>query len=328
MKTVVYVRYGGPEVLEFKEVAKPTPKGNEVLVKIHASTVTTTETYFRKGKPLMTRLFTGLLRPKLGTLGEELAGEIVDVGSDVSRFNIGDQVFGTAGPKFGANAEYLCIPEGGVLAPMPARCSYEEAAASVDGFLTALPFLRDTGGVQRGQQVLINGASGSIGSSAVQVAKHLGASVSAVCSTANVELVKSLGAERVFDYTREDFTWADQRYDVIFDAVGKLSFSRCKDKLREGGIFLEAAIVPSVMITVLRTSLFGSRKVKVAATGMRKPVERLRDLELLRQLLESGGIRPVIDRRYSLDQIVEAHRYVDQGHKKGNVVIKVASESD
>lgn len=323
MKAIVYTKYGPPEVLQLIEVDKPVPKNNEVLVKIHATTVTATECTFRKGKPLFSRLFTGITKPKITMLGEELAGEIEATGKDVKLFKKSDQVFGTAGPRFGANAEYKCIPEDGVLAIKPGNTTYEEAAASVDGFLTALPFLRDKGNIKSGDKVLVNGASGSVGSAAVQVAKYYEAEVTGVCSAANAALVKSIGADNIIDYTKEDFTKKGNTYDIIFDVVGNISFPRCKKSLTQKGIFLEATIGLGVFPFVLWTSLFGSKKAKIAATGLRPPNERLKDLLILKELMEAGKIKPVIDRTYSLEQIADAHRYVDKGHKKGNVVITV-----
>lgn len=324
MKAIVYTEYGSPDVLRLKEVEKPTPKDNEVLIKIFATTVTATESTFRKGEPLFSRLFTGLRRPKITTLGEELAGEIEAVGKDVKLFKKGDLVFGTAGPDFGANAEYLCVLEDGVLTTKPTNMSYEEAAASVDGFLTASPFLRDKGNIQSGQKVLIYGASGSVGTAAIQIAKHFGAEVTGVSSTTNLELVKSLGADKVIDYTKEDFTKTTQTYDIIFDTVGKTSFSRCKSSLTQKGIFLESGIGFGIIPQVIWTSMFDGKKAKIAATGLRPPHERTKDLIFLKELMEEGKIKPVIDRRYPLEQIAEAHSYVDKGHKKGNVVIIVA----
>lgn len=324
MKAIVYREYGSPDVLKLEEVEKPTPKDNELLIKIHATTVTATEATFRRGEPLIARLFTGLTKPKNTRLGEELAGEIEAVGKDVTRFKIGDQIFGTAGPEFGANAEYICLPEDGVLTIKPANMDYEEAASSVDGVLTALPFLRDTGNIQSGQKVLINGASGSVGAAAVQLAQVFGAEVTGVCSTSNVELVKSLGADKVIDYTQEDFTQSQETYDLIFDTVGKTSFARCKKTLKPNGIFLEAAINGlGLLPQVLWTAMFGSKKVKIAATGLRPEGDRRKDLVFLKELIEAGKIKPVIDRCYPLEHIAEAHRYVDTGHKKGNVVISL-----
>ncbi len=325
MKAIIYTEYGSPDVLQLEEVEKPAPKDNEILVKIYATTVTATECIFRKGEPFFSRLFTGLTKPKITTLGEELAGEVEAVGKDVKLFKKGDDVFGTAGPGFGANAEYICIPEDGVLTIKPTNMTYEEAASSVDGFLTALPFLRDKGNIQSGQKVLINGASGSVGAAAVQIAKYFGAEVAGVCSASNLEMVKSLGADNVIDYTTEDFTKNGETYDIIFDAVGKLSFSRCKSSLKENGIFLEAGIGLAIFPQILLTSIIGGKKAKIATTGLRPASERTKDLIFLKELIETGKIKPVIDRRYPLEQIAEAHRYVDKGHKKGNVAIIVAT---
>jgi NADPH:quinone reductase-like Zn-dependent oxidoreductase len=323
MKRVIHHRYGAPEVMELTEVEVPTPKDNEVLIKVKATSVTATEATFRRGDPYMARLFTGLRAPKIKTLGEELSGEVVAVGKEVSTFHPGDQVFGTAGPRFGANAEYICVAENGVLAMKPSNLSHEEAASSVDGFLTALPFLRDKGHIKAGQRVLINGASGSVGSAAVQIAKYYGAEVTGVCSTTNLLMVRNLGADHVIDYTKENFTGNGKTYDIIFDAVGKISFPRSKRSLSPNGIFLEAGIGLGVLRHVIWTSLFGKKKARIAATGLRSPKDRLVDLELLRELMEAGTIKPVIDRSYRLEEIVEAHRYVDAGRKRGNVAILV-----
>ncbi len=325
MKAIIYTEYGSPDVLQLEEVEKPAPKDNERLVKIYETPVTATECIFRKGEPFFSRLFTGLTKPKITTLGEELAGEVEAVGKDVKLFKKGDDVFGTAGPGFGANAEYICIPEDGVLTIKPTNMTYEEAASSVDGFLTALPFLRDKGNIQSGQKVLINGASGSVGAAAVQIAKYFGAEVAGVCSASNLEMVKSLGADNVIDYTTEDFTKNGETYDIIFDAVGKLSFSRCKSSLKENGIFLEAGIGLAIFPQILWTSMVGGKKAMIAATGLRPASERTKDLIFLKELIETGKIKPVIDRRYPLEQIAEAHRYVDKGHKKGNVAIIVSA---
>ncbi|USK34932.1 NAD(P)-dependent alcohol dehydrogenase [Bacillus sp. F19] len=321
MKAIVYTKYGPPDVLQLKEVEKPKPKDNEVLIRVYATTVTATECTFRRGNPFISRLYTGFIRPKNTKLGEEFAGEIEAVGKEVKLFKEGDQVFGTC-TGYGSYAEYICLPEEGTtLAIKPANLTYEEAAASCDGALTALPFLRDTGKIKSGQKVLINGASGSIGTFAVQLAKYFGAEVTGVCSTTNLEMVESLGADKVIDYTKEDFTKLGQTYDIIFDTVGKTSFSRCKGSLKQNGIFLEAAIEVAILPQVLLTSMIGRKKAMIAATGMRSASERTKDLIFLKEIIEAGKIKPVLDRRYPLEQIVEAHRYVDKGHKKGNVVI-------
>ncbi len=227
----------------------------------------------------------------------------------------------------GAHAEYICLPEDGQLAIKPANITYEEAAAAVDGVLTALPFLRDKGNIQSGQKVLVNGASGSIGTFAIQLAKYFGAEVTGVCSTTNLEMVKSLGTDKVIDYTKEDFTKSSQTYDIIFDTVGKSSFSRCKNSLKQSGIYLATMPTPAIILQMLWTSKIGSKKAAIVFAGLRSASERTKDLIFLKELMEAGKIKSVIDRRYPLEQIAEAYRYVEKGHKKGNVVITVAESS-
>jgi len=321
MKAIIYTKYGPPEVLQLKEVEKPVPKENEVLVKVFATTVSATDCVFRKGEPFFARLFTGLTKPKHQILGSEFAGEIESIGKDVKLFKADDRVFGTT-PGYGSYAEYICLPEEkSTLAKMPANKSYEEAIACCDGFLTALPFLREKGKIQKGNKVLIIGASGSVGSAAVQIAKYFGAEVTGVCSTSGIELVKSIGADKVFDYTKEDFTKSSETYDIIFDSVGKTTFSKCKNSLKQNGKFLEAGITLGIFPYILLTSMFGSKKALIMATGLRPPVERTKDLKFIGDLLEAGKIKPIIDKVYPIEQIAEAHRYVDTGRKKGNVVI-------
>jgi NADPH:quinone reductase-like Zn-dependent oxidoreductase len=324
MKAVVYEKYGPPEVLQVKEIKKPVPKENEVLIKIHATTVTATDCIFRRGEPKFSRLFTGLTKPKNQVLGSEFAGEIESVGSKVKSFKSSDKVYGTT-PGAGSYQEYICLVEKkATLAKMPSNKSYEDAIACCDGFLTALPFLRDKGKIQRENKVLIIGASGSVGSAAVQLAHYFGAEVSGVCSTTNIELVKSIGADKVIDYTKEDFTKNGETYDIIFDLVGKTSFSQCKNSLNQNGKFLQAAVNLKVFPSVIWTSLFSSKKSLIMATGLRPPLERSKDLNFISELVESGKIKPVIDKIIPLEEIAEAHRYVDAGHKKGNVIIKVS----
>ncbi|MEQ9298999.1 MAG: NAD(P)-dependent alcohol dehydrogenase [Cyclobacteriaceae bacterium] len=323
MKAIEYTSYGAPEVLKMKEVPRPEPKPNEILIRIKASSVTATESKFRQGRPYVTRLFNGLTAPRIKRLGEELAGTVMAVGDQVSQFKVGDDIFGTAGPNFSANAEYICLPENGVITKMPTNISYEEAATSIDGFLTALTFLRDEGNISSGQKVLIIGASGSIGSSAVQIANYYGARVTGVCSTINQSMVETIGAHQVIAYDQADFKESDGEYDIILDAVGKTSFSECKHLLKKNGRFLEVAMNGDILMQALITSIAGTRKAKFAAAGLRDPQERLKDLHLLEELMEVGIILPVLDRTYVMEEIVEAHRYVDQGHKRGNVAISI-----
>ena len=323
MRAIVYHTYGSPDVLELQEVAKPVPNEHDILIHVHATVVTPADIAFRKGEPFLGRLFTGLIRPKR-IPGVEFAGDIEAVGTAVTRFHKGDQVFGTAGTGFGAHAEYICLSEEGVVASKPTTLTYEEAVAICDGALTALVFLRDEAHLQRGQKVLINGASGAVGAAAVQLARYFGADVTGVCSTTNVELVKSLGAETVIDYTKEDFTKNGETYDIIFDAVGKSSFSRCKGSLTPRGVYLATVPTLAILLQTVWTSKIGSKKAIFTTAGLK---QRKANLNFLRELVEAGKLQAVIDRRYPLEHIAEAHRYVEQGHKKGNVVITVEQQS-
>ena len=325
MKAIVCTKYGSPDVLELREVEKPAPGDSEILIRVHATIVSPVDCAFRKGDPFIARFFTGLIRPKIAVPGDVLAGEIEAVGKDVKLFKKGEYVFGSTGTSFGAHTEYKCLPEKGALATKPINMNYGEAATVCDGALTALPFLRDKANVQSGQKVLIYGASGSIGTFAVQLAKYFGAEVTGVCSTTNLEMVKSLGADKVIDYTNEDFTKTGQTYDIIFDTVGKSSFSRCKRALKQRGIYLTTVPTLAIMLQMLWTSRIGTKKAMIAFTGLRSSGEITEDLVFLKKLIEAGKIRSVIDRRYLLEQTAEAHRYVDKGHKKGNVVVTLVT---
>ena len=321
MKAMIYTEYGSPDVLQLKEIAKPTPKDNELLIRIEATTVTAVDNTFRQGASLSARFFTGLTRPKRPVLGSTLAGEVEAVGKDVTLFKKGDQVFG-ATADFGAHAEYICLPEDGALALMPASITYEEAVAT-NGVLTALPFLRDEGHIQSGQKVLINGASGSVGSYAVQLAKQAGAAVTGVCSTEKIQFVQSLGADKVIDYKNEDFTTSGETYDIIFDAAGKSSYGRCKQLLKENGVYLSTVLSPNILFNMLWTSIVGRKKAKIAFTGLRPASEKAQDLRFITELMEAGQLKPFIDRSYPLAETAAAHRYVDTGRKTGSVVITV-----
>jgi NADPH:quinone reductase-like Zn-dependent oxidoreductase len=317
MRAVFYEKYGGPEVLRIEEVERPVPEDDEVLVRIHATTVTRTDCGLRSAEYFITRFFTGLLRPKRRILGMEFAGVVEEVGAAVTEFVVGDEVFGVKGS--GAHAEFVCLKESASLAHKPAGTTFEEAAPLCDGAALALACLR-TAGPLEGRSVVVYGASGAVGTAGVQLARHLGARVTAVCNTKNVELVRSLGADEVVDYTQVDFTKTGETYDVVFDAVGKHSFRRSRRALKPGGTFVDTDVgfMWHVPLLSLLTRRIGSKRVKLGMTKYAKA-----DALLLKELVEAGKYRPVIDRRYPLEDVVEATRYVETGQKTGNVVLTV-----
>jgi NADPH:quinone reductase-like Zn-dependent oxidoreductase len=321
MKAVVHDRYGPPEVLRLDDVERPVPKDDEVRVRIHATTVSRTDCALRGAKPFMSRFVTGLRRPKRRILGSDLAGDVESVGAAVTEFEVGDHVFGINPWKFGAHAEFICMRADAALAHMPAGMTFDEAAAVCDGAILALNALRPAD-LHTRQRVLVYGASGSIGTAAVQLATYFGAHVTAVCNTRNGELVRSLGADEVIDHTREDFTKNGQTYDVILDAVGKHSFTRCRRSLAQGGAYVATDHLRNVVLA-LWTARIGDRRVLFPIP----PRFTNKDVVFLKELIEAGRYRAVIDRRYPLEQVVEASRYVETEQKVGNVVLVVGRDS-
>jgi NADPH:quinone reductase-like Zn-dependent oxidoreductase len=320
MRAAVHTRYGTPDVVRIREIDAPVPQANEVLVRIHATTVNRTDSAYRAAKPFITRLVTGLRRPRMTIMGTEFAGVVEAVGGGVKTFEVGDRVFGYSEGRFGCHAELLTVPENGSIASIPANVTFVEAAPGTEGAHYALAFIRKAK-IHQGQTVLVNGATGAIGSAAVQLLKGLGAHVTAVCDTAHLELVSRLGADRVIDYTREDFTLDEQQYDLVLDAVGKSTFGRCRRLLKPGGRYSSSELGPFCQnpVLALATALTPGKTVIFPI-----PRDNQAIVKHLTNLIKSGTFRPVIDRRYPLDQIVEAYRYVETGQKIGNVVIEVA----
>jgi NADPH:quinone reductase-like Zn-dependent oxidoreductase len=321
MKAIVNTKYGPPEVVQLREIEKPVPKENEVLIKVQATTVNRTDCGFRSAEYFISRFFSGLIRPKNKTLGNEFAGDIEAIGKDVKSFGIGDKVFGYNDIKFGAHAEYMVMAENDAITTMPKNLTYEEAAPITEGAHYALCDIR-AAKIQSGQKILINGATGAIGSAAVQIVRYLGAEVTAVCNTKNIDLVKSLGAHVVIDYTKEDFTKINQTFDVVFDAVGKSSFGKCKPILNKRGIYMSTELghMSQNPFLALITPILGGKKVLFPIPTIKKE-----DVVFLKELVETGKFKPVIDRSYALEQIVDAYRYVETGQKTGNVIIKIGS---
>jgi NADPH:quinone reductase-like Zn-dependent oxidoreductase len=318
LKAITYYKYGAPDVLEVAEVPTPSPKENEVRIRIFATSVSSGDVRLRKADPFLVRLMMGLQRPKINVLGFAFAGEVGSIGSSVTRFKVGDEVYGTSIKTFGAYAEYICLPEDSIIILKPRMLSFEEAAVIPFGGTTALHFLRKAG-IQSGQKVLIYGASGAVGTSAVQIAKYFGVEVTAVTSGRNEALVTSLGANKVIDYTREDFSKAGELFDIVFDAVGMSPFEACVQSLKENGSYVR--VVHMSLSPVLKGLWVSIRSGKKIIGGTFN--ETVQDLEFLNNLIEAGQLKPVIDRTYHLDQMQEAHRYVEEGHKRGNVAIRV-----
>ena len=321
MRAVVYKNYGSPDVLQLAEVDTPIPKDNEVLIRIYATTVNRTDCAMLRAKPLIMRFFTGLFKPKNLILGTDFAGKIEAIGKDVVAFKIGDRVFGLDDSGLSSHAHYMSLSQDSALTTIPKNITYEYAAASCEGAHYAYNFINKVT-IKGGEKILVNGATGAIGSAAVQILKYLGVDVVAVCNTKNLELVKSLGADKVFDYTKEDFTEADQKYDYIFDAVGKSSFFKCKRLLRPGGAYIssESGYMAQNIFLALLTPLFGNKRVIFPI-----PVDTKGSVLFIKKLIEQGGFSAVIDRKYPLEQIADAYRYVEKGQKTGNVVIIIGS---
>jgi NADPH:quinone reductase-like Zn-dependent oxidoreductase len=320
MRAVVYTKYGPPEVARLMEVAKPIPKDNEVLIKVYASTVNRTDAGFRSANYFISRFWSGLLRPKIQILGCEFAGMVEEIGKSVTAFSEGDKVFGFNDKTWGGHGAYLTIAETDALATMPGNLSFDEAAALTEGAHYALVDIR-AAKVEKGQNVLVYGASGAIGSAAVQILKHFGAYVTAVCNTKNVSLVKSLGADTVIDYQTQDFTRTERKFQFIFDAVGKSSYGQCKPLLTEKGIYISTELGKNGenLLLALTTPLWGGKRLLFPMPSITK-----NDVQFLKELAQRGEFKPVIDRAYSLDQITDAYRYVESGQKTGNVILKIA----
>ncbi|WP_167042971.1 NAD(P)-dependent alcohol dehydrogenase [Salinibacterium sp. ZJ454] len=324
MRAIVSRTYGSPDVVRIEEVAVPVLKDHEILIRNHATVVSAAECTARGGKDPSARLYFGLFRPRFPVLGTSFAGEVHSVGSAVTRYRVGDQLMGSVGPTLGAHAELVRTSDDGIITAKPAGLPWADAVAIFDGALTALPFLRDAARLQSGQSILINGASGAVGSAAVQLAKHFGAVVTAVTSTPNLELVKSLGADHVIDYTAGDFTRNGQTYDVVFDAVGKSSYRRSRALLKPGGIYLTTVPSLPILVQMLWTSKMGKTRAAIAFTGLRKAPAMAKDVAFMGELTTTGKYVPVIDKQYTLTQAAAAHAHVETGRKKGSVVISLA----
>ena len=318
MRAVTYQKFGPPEVLQVKELEKPVPQDHEVLIRIYATTVEKEDPGLRKSPGL-----NGIIKPKRKILGMEFSGIIEEVGESVTAFKANDEVYGNTGMSMGTYAEYICVSEHSGIAIKPQNLNFEQACSFTNGGLTALPFLMEQGNITKNQKVLINGASGSVGSVAVQIAKYFKTEVTAVCSTKNMELVQSLGADKIIDYTRQDFIKTEEKYDIIFDVAGKSSYRKCKRILNPQGVFLTTVPTPAILFQMLYTARFGNKKVKFIAAGLRKAGKKAKDLNLLRNMIVEGNFKAVICKTYSLEQIADAHTFVENEKKTGSVVISI-----
>lgn len=323
MKAIVATKYGGPEVLQVQEIEKPIPKPHEVLVKVFVASVTRADTMIRTGKPYIGRLIVGLTKPKHPVTGTGFAEVISQVGENVTKFKVGDKVFGETTTGFGTHAEYVAVNEDGVIARKPDFLTFQEAATLADGPLTSMNFLKNVAQLLPGQKILINGASGSLGTAAVQLAKQMGAEVTGVSSASNLNLVKSLGADHVIDYNKVDFTNLLAQYDIIYDTVGKSSFSKSKKALKPGGAYISPVLKMGTMLQMLKTSMIGNKKAKFSATGILKETQLRELLNELLAIMAKSDFKTIIDREYPLEQTAEAHAYISKGHKKGNVIVTV-----
>ncbi len=323
MRAVYCSGYGSPDVLSIRDQAIPTPAPDEILIRIGATVAAPADIAFRKGDPFIARFFTGILAPKK-IPGDALSGTVTEVGSAVTKFKVGDEVFGSSGDSFGTNAEYLCLPEGSAIVKKPSCVSQAQAAAISEGALTALPFLRDAGGIKPGARVLINGAAGGVGVYAVQIAKIFRAEVTGVCGKKNRSFVRALGADHVLCYDEQDFTKESQVYDIVFDAVGKSSYAKCRKIIAPNGRYLTTVPTGSILLHAFLTNAT-KKKAIFLATGLRKPDRKREDLTWMAEMINKGLLRPIVDREYSLNEIASAHRYVETGHKRGSVVIRCDS---
>ena len=325
MKAIRTRKYGNPSVLELTEIDKPTPKNNEILVKIHSAAITSAQCSMRQGKPYFGRIFLGFTKPKISIPGTDFAGVVEAVGNDVTKFMVGDAIIAATDLGGGSYAEYIAISENDVIIHKPKNMNFDEAVSIIEGSTTALSFLRDSGKIKPGMKVLIIGASGSVGTAAVQLAKYFKTEVTGVCSQSNIQMVEELGADKVINYTKDDFTKLPEKYDIIFDTVGKSSFTECKNVLTENGVYLSTVLSLKILMQMMWSSFAGKKKAVFSATGLRKPDEKILDLIIIKEMIEEGNLKSIIDKRYKIEQIVEAHEYIETGHKRGNLVLQLAA---